>query len=128
MFIFLWLKIKKDKYKSKELNHLHLHTVLIFLFKSFYKNFSSLLTFLWSLLFIKCIASQSQVAHNCIIDIKEIEYRKYDHKNGEDINNFIRNCDLSKEFLELSLLDRGQLKIVITKWIADSGHVHRRKE
>lgn len=48
LFIFykIYFLILKKEYKSKKLDHFHLHAVIIFLFQSFNKNFSALLTFL----------------------------------------------------------------------------------
>ena len=67
----------------------------IFLFKSFNKYFPALLTFLCGLFVIEGVATKSQISHDSVINVEEVEYGKDDHENGEDVNNLFRNCDIA---------------------------------
>lgn len=108
--------------------HFQSHIITIFLFKSLNQNPPSLLAFLWSLFLIKRITSQPQVPHNGLIDIKEVKNSKHNHENGKHINDWIRNGDFTKKLLKLRLLYGRELKVVVTQWVADPGHVHRREQ
>ncbi len=105
--------------KSKELNHLHLHVVVVLLFESLNKYFSSFLTFLRRLFVIKRVASQPKISHNSIINIEEVEHREDNHENGKNIQRFLGDSDLPQELLELSFFNGRKLEVVVAQGVAD---------
>ena len=114
--------------KSEELYHFDLEGVEIFLFESFDEDLFAFLAFLGGFLLVEGVAAESQIAHDCVIDIEEVENGKDEHKDGEDVDDLRGDGDVSEEKLKLGALNGGQLEVIVAEGIADSGHVHRGKQ
>lgn len=97
--------------------HLQLILLRIPLLKPLDKYTPPFLLLLFSLLLIKRIASQAQIAHDLIIQVEQIEHCKGEHKNGENDHNLRPYCHLSEEIKERCAWHSRNLQVVVAEGI-----------
>jgi hypothetical protein len=87
----------------------------------------SFLFLLLGLLLVKRITAQSQVAHDLIVEVKQVEDCEGEHEYGEDYHDFWFDGDLSEEIEEGCVWKAGYLQVVVAEGVADSGDVDSRE-
>ena len=72
---------------------------------------------------VESVASQSQVPHDCVINVQHIEQREQNHQDGEDEYILGVEIQLTEKCEESRVADVSDLEVIVAEGIANPSQV-----